>query len=194
MNEYLDKKTESRLIALGNKKYYRTLALTVGWIALVVVLWLAVMLVSELSFATLPYYIPLVLCALPFFPFSAHKVLFQKTFYATVDYTVNTTQFQQLKEAYVHDRPDTVEVLEVKFKKDDGKLLNLVWRKKSYVMEGLHYNSGDRVIFVRGLKYPFKFPADASVERTCAVCGRTVGIGDRVCKRCGFDLAGGSER
>ena len=78
MNEYLNKNAELRLIKLGNRRYYRTLVLTVGWIVLVVVAWLCVMMGGKYSFARVPSYLPLLLCILPFFPFSASSVLFSK--------------------------------------------------------------------------------------------------------------------
>ena len=189
MNEYLDKSTESKLISIGNKKYYRTAMLTIGYIALVIVFWLFFMIFFNRSFELIINYIPLFICILPFFPFLVHKTLFSKTFYATVNYTVNSTQFQQLKEAYVRERPETVDVLEIKFKKDDGKEFAIIYRKKNDITNGIHYESGDRVLFVRGLKYPFKFPINNTAERTCSICGRTVDIKSMTCKRCKFDYS-----
>ena len=187
MVERLDPSAERRLIAMGNKKYYRVLILTTLWSVAVVACWLAVMLGGQYSFARIPAYLPLLLCVLPFFPLGAHKILFAKTFYATVDHRVDYTQFQQLKEAYVHDRPETVEALSVKFKGDDGKQFSISFPKKHNVAEGIHYASGDRVLFVRGLSYPVKLISSADTERTCPVCGRTVEAGDTSCRRCGFD-------
>ncbi len=132
-------------------------------------------------------YIPLVLCVIPFF--FTYKILSSKTFYATVNYTIDSTQFQQLKEAYVRDRPETVEVLEVRFKKDDEKEFTIQYKKKNYVMDGIHYDSGDRVLFVRGLKYPIEIPITAAIERTCPVCGRTLESQKMICKRCNFDFS-----
>ena len=126
---------------------------------------------------------------LPFFPLGAHKVLFPKTFYATVDHRVDYTQFQQLKEAYVHDRPETVEALSVKFKRDDGKRFSVSFPKKNDVQEGIHYDTGDRVLFVRGLKYPVKLVSTVEVERTCPQCGRTIESKDTSCRRCGFNYS-----
>ena len=37
MNEYLNKKVENKLISLGNKRYRKTLILTLAWIYLVIV-------------------------------------------------------------------------------------------------------------------------------------------------------------
>ena len=139
------------------------------------------------SFLFIANYVPLVLCALPCF--FTWKTLSSKTFYATVNYTVNSTQFQQLKEAYVHDRPETVDVLEVRFKKDDGKEFTTQYKRKNYVMDGIHYDSGDRVLFVRGLKYPIVLPITGAIERTCPVCGRTLEAQKMTCKRCNFDFS-----
>ena len=187
MNEYLDKKIEQKLIDIGNKRYFRAILLTIGWSILVVIFWLLFMILGCHSFLFIANYVPLVLCALPCF--FTWKTLSSKTFYATVNYTVNSTQFQQLKEAYVRDRPETVDVLEVRFKKDDGKEFTIQYKKKNYVMDGIHYDSGDRVIFVRGLKCPVEIPITDTIERTCPVCGRTLEVQQMTCKRCNFDFS-----
>ena len=187
MNEYLDKKIEQKLIDIGNKRYFRAILLTIGWSILVVIFWLLFMILGCHSFLFIANYVPLVLCALP--GFFTWKTLSSKTFYATVNYTVNSTQFQQLKEAYVSDRPETVDVLEVRFKKDDGKEFTTQYKRKNYVMDGIHYDSGDRVLFVRGLKYPIVLPITGVIERTCPVCGRTLEAQKMTCKRCNFDFS-----
>lgn len=188
MNEYLNKNVELRVIKLGNRRYYRTLVLTVGWIVLVVVAWLCIMMGGQYSFTRVPSYLPLILCVLPFFPFSASSVLFSKTFYAAVEDRSDYTQFQKLKEARVSGRPETVEALSVTFLRDDGRKFSLSFPKKADVMDGIHYEKGDRVIFVRGLKYPLELPLTDERERTCPRCGRTIGVGESRCGRCGFDL------
>ena len=187
MNEYLDKKIEQKLIDIGNKRYYQVMLLTIAWSILVVIFWLLFMILGSHSFLFIANYVPLVLCALPYF--FTWKILLSKTFYATVNYTVNSTQFQQLKEAYVRDRPETVDVLEVRFKKDDGKEFTTQYKRKNYVMDGIHYDSGDRVLFVRGLKYPIVLPITGAIERTCPVCGRTLEAQQMTCKRCNFDFS-----
>lgn len=187
MNEYLDKKIEQKLIDIGNKRYYQVMLLTIAWSILVVIFWLLFMILGSHSFLFIANYVPLVLCALPYF--FTWKILLSKTFYATVNYTVNSTQFQQLKEAYVRDRPETVDVLEVRFKKDDGKEFTTQYKRKNYVMDGIHYDSGDRVLFVRGLKYPIVLPITGAIERTCPVCGRTLEAQKMTCKRCNFDFS-----
>lgn len=189
MNKYLNRDSEERLISIGNKRYYLTMILTVVWIILTLGSWGAFMMYGDRSFTLISNYIPLILCVFPFFPFSAHKILFSKTFYATVHYTVNDTQFQQLKNAYVKDRPDTVDVLQVKFKNDDGKVFTISYPKKNDIIEGIHYRKGDRVFFVRGLKYPLEVPITDKTERTCPRCGRTVEVNSMVCKRCKFDYS-----
>jgi hypothetical protein len=188
MNKFLDKNTERKLIALGHKRFYRVLALTVAWISFVIAVFILFVINEERSFADLHNYIILLLCILPFFPFSAHKTLFSKTFYATVSYTVNETQFDTLRQAYVSNRPEVVNVLEVTYEKDNGKKFALTYKKDKYLVEGLHYDEGDRVFFVRGLKYPLKFPITEGKEFTCPVCGHTVSAEDTVCKSCRLDF------
>jgi len=188
MKEYLDKNTERKLIALGNKRFYRVLALTIAWIVLVIAGFIMFVINEGRSFADLHNYIILLLCILPFFPFSAHKTLFSKTFYATVAYTVNETQFDTLRQAYVSNRPEVINVLEVTYEKDNGKKFALAYKKDKYLVEGLHYDEGDRVFFARGLKYPMEFPLPDGKEFKCPICGRTVTADSKVCGRCKTDF------
>ena len=188
MNKYLDKNTERKLISLGNKRFYKVLALTVAWIVFVIAGFIMFVINEERSFADLHNYIILLLCILPFFPFSAHKTLFSKTFYATVAYTVNETQFDTLRQAYVSNRPEVINVLEVTYEKDNGKKFALAYKKDKYLVERLHYDEGDRVFFARGLKYPMEFPLPEGKEFKCPVCGRTVTADSKVCGRCKTDF------
>ena len=80
MKNKLDPKIEARFIALGNKRYYRTLILTAVWILLVIASFLVFVISTERSFADLGNYLILLLCIVPFFPFSAHKILLSKSF------------------------------------------------------------------------------------------------------------------
>ena len=106
------------------------------------------MISGNYSFASVQKYIPLVLCAIPFLPFTAHKVLFSKTFYATVDHRIKCTQMRYLKGR------DTKEALCIYFIKDNGKKLSVIYQLKDYVMEGLHYQDGDRGAIVIPTKAP----------------------------------------
>ena len=128
-------------------------------------------------------------CILPFFPFNAHKIIFSKTFYATVSYNVHSTLFDSLKRASGMQRPESVSALEVVCKKDDGKEFTILYKKSNYLMEGLHYQEGDQVFFVRGLKYPMKFPLQDDQEYTCPVCGKTINGENLICARCHLDLS-----
>lgn len=184
MNEFLNKKIENKLIALGNKRYKKTLLLTLAWIYLVLVFFVIFIMRTERSFAEIRNYIILLLCVIPFFPFSAHKVLFSKTFYATVAYKVNSLQMKTSGTSKVEKVP----VLEVTFKKDNGEKFTATYKKDIYLMDGLHYVAGDKVYFVRGLKYPFRFPIDTTRDHTCPVCGRTIEAGESTCKRCALNL------
>ena len=83
MNEYLDKKIEQKLIDIGNKRYYQVMLLTIAWSILVVIFWLLFMILGSHSFLFIANYVPLVLCALPYF--FTWKILLSKTFYATVN-------------------------------------------------------------------------------------------------------------
>lgn len=188
MNRYLDKEDEIKLVSLGNKRYYKILTLTVAWITLVLGSFVYFMLIRRRNFLDLRNYIILVLCILPFFPFNAHKILFSKSFYATVSYTVHSTQFESLKRASGIQRPERVAVLEVVYKKDNDEEFTIAYKKNNYLMEGLHYQEGDRVFFARGLKYPVKFPIQNNQEYTCPVCGKTINDGNMICTRCHLNL------
>ena len=189
MNTRLTPNTKRKLISLGNKRYYRVLALTVAWLILVLAAFAVFMIRPKSSFAEPQNYIILILCLLPFFPFGAHKVLLSKTFYATVSYGVNATQFEGLEWAGTRNRPTKVDVLEITFKRDDGKEILIAFKKDPFPMKGLHYGEGDRVLFVRGLKYPYKFPAAEGEKLTCPVCGTTVESEQPVCKGCRLNLS-----
>ena len=189
MMNKLDPRAEARLIALGNKRYYRVLILTAAWILFVICAFVVFVISTERSFSDFRNYFILLLCILPFCPFSAHKVLFAKSFYATVSYTTNDTQFEELRKAYVSNRFDVENALTVRYKKDDGKEFTVSYKKGSYIMDGLHYDEGDRVFFVRGLKYPMEFPLTEGKEFKCPVCGHTVTTDAMLCKRCGLNFS-----
>ena len=184
-----DRISEQKLRSLGNKRYYRTLVLTIGWIVLVLTAFVAYMIALKRSFAQPQNYLILLLAILPFFPFGAHKVLRSKTFYATVVYTVNASQFEGLEWAGTRNRPTKVDVLEITFRRDDGKEIAVVYKKHPYPGKGLHYADGDRVLFIRGLKYPYKLTAAPGEKRTCPLCGATLEAEESACKGCGADLS-----
>ena len=188
MNNHLHSDSERKLIALGNKRYYCTLALTVAWIILVLAGFAIFMITTKRSFNNFRNYLFLILCVLPFFPFGAHKVLFSKSFYATVSYGIHGNQFESLKWAgNLNRRPEQVAVLEITFKKDNGKEIVIAYKKSTYTGKGFHYSEGDRVFFVRGLKYPYKFPAIGGEKFTCPVCGTTIKTEQPVCSGCRLD-------
>lgn len=184
MKNKLDPKIEARFIALGNKRYYRTLVLTALWIVLVIAAFLVFVISTERSFAELGNYLILLLCIIPFFPFSAHKILLSKSFYASVSLATDDALYDELRKAYMSNRFDVENVRSVTFEKDSGEKFTVSYKIKSYIMDGLHYEEGDRVFFVRGLKYPLKFPITKGKEFKCPVCGHTVSAEDTVCKSC----------
>lgn len=190
MKAYLDKNAERKLTALGDKRFYKAFIVSIAWEILVLVLWIFWSINSQRAFGDIRTYLPIVFCVIPFYPFKAHKILFSKSFYATVAYTTNAAQFDSLKKAYVSERfrPDVVDVLEVTYEKDDGKKFTLVYKKDKYLVDGLHYDEGDRVFFVRGLKYPMEFPLPEGKDFKCPICGRTVTADSKVCGRCKTDF------
>ncbi|MBO5968747.1 MAG: zinc ribbon domain-containing protein [Clostridia bacterium] len=189
MKNKLDLKIEARFIALGNKRYYRALVLTAVWILLVIAAFLVFVISTERSFADLGNYLILLLCIIPFFPFSAHKILLSKSFYASVSLATDDALYDELRKAYMSNRFDVENVRSVTFEKDSGEKFTVSYKIKSYIMDGLHYEEGDRVFFVRGLKYPLKFPITEGMEFKCPVCGHTVSAEDTVCKSCRLNFA-----
>jgi hypothetical protein len=187
-SKYLDKKTERKLIEKGNKRFYTALMLSVIWEVIVLAWWFTWSINAQRPLDDIRTYIPLVLCVIPFCPFSAHKILFSKSFYATVAYTVNESQNSSLRHAPMQDRLEVVDVLVVTFKSDSGKKFTVTYKKDKYLVNGLHYDEGDRVFFARGLKYPMEFPMPKGKDFKCPVCGRTVEAGNKVCSKCGFDF------
>ena len=186
MKEYLNKNSERKLQELGNRRFYKVLVLTVAWITFVVVGFITFVINDGRSFADIHNYIILVLCILPFFPFSAHEVLFSKTFYATVAYTVSVAQNDSLRKAYVSQKNalEVVNVLEVVYTRDSGEKFTVVYKMDDTLVNDLHFDEGDRVYFVRGLKYPIEFPLPEGKAFKCPVCGRSVQSDSQVCSRC----------
>lgn len=180
---------EKKLTSLGSKRYYHALILTAAWLTLVVAAFAVFVIARSRSFAQPQNYLILLLAILPFFPFGAHKVLRSKTFYATVVYTVNASQFEGLEWAGTRNRPTKVDVLEITFCRDDGKEIAVAYKKHPYPGKGLHYADGDRVLFIRGLKYPYKLTAAPGEKRTCPLCGATLEAEESACKGCGADLS-----
>ena len=188
MSTRLHKSTEAKLISLGRKRHLRILLLTLGWTVFVPVALVITLISTDRSVADPRYYIPLILWVLPFFPFSAHKVLFSKTFYATVSYNVHETQFESLKWSNPRNRPERVDVVEITFRKDEGGEITVAYKKDRFPLKGLHFEDGDRVFFVRGLKYPVEFPLTGKDKITCPVCGTTIETESPVCRGCRLDL------
>ena len=133
MNLQLTPAAEQKLRSLGNKRYYLTLILTLTWLILVIAAFAVYMISSKRSFAEPQNHLVLILCILPFFPLGAHKVLFSKTFYATVSYGVHGTQFESLKWASPRNRPTKAAVLELTFKRADGKEIMRIYKGGAYI-------------------------------------------------------------
>lgn len=191
MKQYLGKNAESKLTALGNRRFYKALIFTLTWEILLIAVWIAWSVISLMSFGDMRTYLPLALGVIPFYPFKVHKILFSNSFYATVSYTANEAQFDSLKKSYASAKfcPDVVNVLEVTYERDDGKKFTVAYKKDKYLLDGLHYDEGDRVFFVRGLKYPMEFPLPADKDIKCPVCGRTVTADSKTCNRCKIDFS-----
>jgi hypothetical protein len=103
-----------------------------------------------------------------------------------VAYTVNVTQNDSLRNAYVSQKNalEVVNVLEVTYTRDSGEKFAVVYKMDDSLVNDLHFDEGDRVYFVRGLKYPIEFPLPEGKDFKCPVCGRSVHAESQTCDRC----------
>ena len=84
MKERFSPETERKLLALGNRRYFRVLALTIGWILLVLAAWLYTAVHFARGFTSPSHFVFPLLWVLPFYPLRVQNTLCGKTFYANV--------------------------------------------------------------------------------------------------------------
>lgn len=191
MKEYFDKDIENKLTALGNKKYCKALILTIAWIGLMMTAWIFFTIKSERSFDDPSNFIYPLLCVLPFFPFKVQSILMTKTFYATVASAKFSSKYKTVTGPMTWTQTKELEVLaaEVLFKGDNGEKYTVTYKEASVLANDIYYKQGDRVLVIRGLKYPVKYPIPDTEEYICPVCGNFIKVGKKSCGWCKADFS-----
>ncbi len=191
MNERLSPKTERRLIALGNRKYCTALILTVGWIVLMLALWVLSDLYWGRPFLSAYNLAFPALCILPFFPFKVQRILRMKTFYGEVVSAKFSTVYKSpigLPSVWSTKELDLPAGTFV-FRGKNGMEYAATYTKDSVLAHELYYKQGDRVFVIRGLKYPVKIPIPEAQEYLCPACGNFIKPGKRRCAWCRSDFS-----
>jgi len=190
MQEYFDKETEQKLILLGKKKYAKTLILTALWIIGVLTAGITWTIMAEEPINSPSNFIYPLLCILPFYPFKAHKILFTKTFYGKVESAKYSSQYKTVTgRMTIHQMKELeVDTANVSFKGDHGESYAVTYKEASVLANDIYYKQRDRVLVIKGLKYPVKYPLPDDSEYICPVCGNYIKPGKRVCGWCKADF------
>ncbi len=191
MKEHLSPETERKLISLGNRKYFRALFLTVGWIMLMIVLWIITALKWNRSFTSPSNFVYPVLCVLPFFPFKVYKILMTKTFYGNVASAKFSNAYKTTTGPITWNQAKELDILtaDVVFMGENGAKFAVTYKEESVLAHELYYKQGDRVLVIRGLKYPVKVPIPETEEHICPVCGNFIKVGKKRCQWCKSDFS-----
>lgn len=191
MKEFFDKDTEAKLLKLGRKKYAKTLILTILWILLVLAAWIFYMVKMNRAWNTPSAFAYPLLCLLPFFPFRVHKTLFSKTFYGTVESARFSVVHKAVSGPITYSQAKELEIVtaDVVFRGDKGEKRSAAYREASVLAHDLYYKKDDRVLVIRGLKYPVKYPIPEAEEYLCPVCGNFIKPGKRTCRWCKADFS-----
>lgn len=186
MKERFPPETERKLLALGNRRYFRVLTLTIGWILLVFAVWLYTAFRSERGFTSPSNFVFPLLWVLPFYPFRVQNTLRSKTFYANVVSAKYSSTFKALTGPMTWKQMREMEVstADVVFDGDHGERLCVTYKERSVLANEIYYKPGDRVLVLRGLKYPVKYPIPDDAEYLCPVCGNFIKPARRRCPWC----------
>lgn len=185
----LDMHTEKRLIALGNKKFIKTLLLTIGWTAAVLYLWYLYVISFERSFTHPTCFAFPLLLILPYFPFQAHKILFGKTFYGRVMSAKYRMRRKWITLTVAEMRNAEYQTADVRFVGRDGEIVQINYKQKSILAKNIYYKPDDYIFFVRGLRYPVRYPIPDDQEQICPSCGSFMKAGKRRCGWCKADFS-----
>ena len=130
------------------------------------------------------------LCILPFYPFKAHKTLFTKTFYGKVETAKFQNKYKTTTGPVTWNQAKELEILaaEVVFKGDKGEKYTVTYKESSVLANDIYYKPRGRVLVIKGLKYPVKYPIPEAEEYICPVCGNYIKPGKRVCGWCKADF------
>ena len=186
MKERFPPETERKLLALGNRRYLRVLALTIGWILLVLAAWLYTAFHFARGFTSPSNFVFPLLWVLPFYPLRVQNTLCGKTFYANVVSAKYSSTYKALTGPMTWKQMREMEVstADVVFDGDHGERLRVTYKERSVLANEIYYKPGDRVLVLRGLKYPVKCPIPDDAEYLCPVCGNFIKPGRRRCQWC----------
>lgn len=185
----LDIHTEKRLIALGKKRFWKVLLLTVAWIVAIIILWrLYLIHFNRLFTHPTSFAFPLFMI-LPFFPFHAHRTIFGKTFYGRV----MSAKYRKKRKIFLLTAADMKNAdyltADVVFVGRNGESVTINYKLKSILDGNIYYKPDDYILFVRGLNYPVKYPIPEDKENICPVCGNFIKAGKRRCGWCKADFS-----
>jgi len=182
VSTFFDKSTfhpreERKLRALCRRKLIKAWALLALWYAAVMGGWGYMTVTMNRPMLGADTFVYLILLALPFFrPFRVHRILFAKTFYANVG-QVKYTEDLKVVQGAVMRRGRTVarayerEVVSVTFHGDNGERETIVYNEHNVRGDNCYYKYGDRVLVLKGLRYPVKVPLPETEKMLCPVCG-----------------------
>ena len=191
MTDRLDPNTERKLLRLGNKKYFKTLALTILWCVGVLSAGAVWAILSERPINSPSNFIFPLLCILPFYPLKVHKLLRTRTFYGKVESAKYSSQYKTTTGPITWNQAKELEFLtaDVVFKGNHGEKFVVTYKESSVLSKDIYYKQDDRVLVIRGLKYPVKLPIPDDAEYICPVCGNFIKPGEKRCQWCRSDFS-----
>ncbi len=131
------------------------------------------------------------LCILPFYPLKVQKTLLTKTFYGKVAYAKFSSNYKTATGPITWNQAKELEMLtaEVLFTGDHGEKYRVTYKESSVLANEIYYKQDDRVLVIRGLKYPVKYPIPDEEQYLCPVCGNFIKPGKKHCQWCKSDFS-----
>ena len=192
MRPKLDPITEMKLRSLGNRRFAFVLTLTLLWFVVVIMGWIMLSSLFNRSTWSPSTMLTLILLVFPFWPCKAYRVLFAKTFYATVTSVKNTDHFfgPVMYFDFYEKRDRRCQIASVvRFLGDDKEHHSQLYVDDAVTTSRCFYREGDRVFVIRGLRFPVQVPIPAEGEVLCPKCGCVLKNGKRRCMRCGVVIS-----
>lgn len=189
MKERLDKRTEDKLIQIGRRKYIRAIVLTALWFVLVIFAWIYLTDKFNRSLTEPSSFVYPLLLVLPFYPFRVYEIFKTKTFYGEITTAKYGRRVRATGDFMTWKQANSMEeqFAEIVVMGDSGKSFTTKLTKGSILHDEIFYKPGDRVLVVRGLKYPIKCPIPKDEEYICPSCGNFVHAGRCSCSWCKSD-------
>ncbi|MBE6560728.1 MAG: hypothetical protein E7662_06355 [Ruminococcaceae bacterium] len=190
MKTFFEPTLEAQLKSLGERRRLRTAIITALWSAAVIGVWIGFLLYSKRSVIDFTTVFVLILLALPFLLFGAHKTLFGKSYYATVTDARYAQRMKNMGTGGTRKefREAEIEVAVITLKTDTGETVRMEFPEDSVRDKEIYYKSGDRVMKINGLKFPVKCPLDCVERILCPRCGHFMKTGLRSCGWCKTSL------